>query len=61
MNDFACLLLPIAAVGYSMLYLLFGGGLGGAFVIFIIRKIPRQIGVNTPLVKWDQVRLQLKK
>lgn len=29
----------IAAVGYSMLYLLFGGGLGGAFLIYIIAKL----------------------
>jgi len=29
----------LAAVGYSMLYLLFGGGLGGAVVIFIIAKL----------------------
>lgn len=32
-------LLPIAAVGYSMLYLLFGGGLGGAVLIFIVAKL----------------------
>jgi len=24
---------PVAAIGYSLIYLLFGGGLGGAFVI----------------------------
>ena len=29
----------IAAVGYSMIYLLFGGGLGGAVVIFFIAKL----------------------
>jgi hypothetical protein len=28
-----------AAVGYSLLYLLFGGGLGGAFLIFIVAKM----------------------
>ena len=28
-----------AAVGYSLIYLLLGGGLGGAFVIFIIAKM----------------------
>jgi hypothetical protein len=28
-----------AAVGYSLIYLLFGGGLGGAFLIFIIAKM----------------------
>ena len=38
MNDLAFILLPIAAAGYSFLYLLFGGGLGGAVVIFFIAK-----------------------
>ena len=28
-----------AAVGYSLIYLLFGGGLGGAVLIFIIAKM----------------------
>jgi hypothetical protein len=28
-----------AAIGYSLLYLLLGGGLGGAFLIFIIAKM----------------------
>ncbi len=32
------LALPIAAVGYSMIYLLFGGGLLGAVLIFIAAK-----------------------
>jgi hypothetical protein len=31
--------LPVAAIGYSLIYLLFGGGIGGAFVIFIIAKL----------------------
>jgi hypothetical protein len=31
--------LPLAAVGYSLIYLLFGGGLGGAVIIFIIAKM----------------------
>jgi len=31
--------LPIAAVGYSLVYLLGGGGLGGAIVIFIVAKM----------------------
>ena len=36
----ALLVQPIlAAAGYSMLYLLFGGGLGGAFLIFILLKM----------------------
>ena len=29
----------IAAAGYSMLYLLFGGGIGGAILIFILLKM----------------------
>ncbi len=29
----------IAAIGYSLIYLLFGGGLGGAVLIFIIAKM----------------------
>ena len=28
-----------AAAGYSLIYLLLGGGLGGAFLIFIVLKI----------------------
>jgi hypothetical protein len=28
-----------AAVGFSLIYLLLGGGLGGAFLIFIIAKM----------------------
>ncbi len=30
---------PLAAAGYSILYLLFGGGLGGAVLIFIVAKL----------------------
>jgi hypothetical protein len=33
------LIIPIAAVGYSLIYLLFGGGLGGAVLIYIIAKM----------------------
>ncbi len=34
------LLIPaFAAVGYSILYLVFGGGLGGAVIIFLIAKM----------------------
>ena len=29
----------IAAAGYSLVYLLFGGGLGGAVLIFFIAKM----------------------
>lgn len=34
--------LPLAAAGWSLLYLLLGGGLVGAIVIFIIAKIFRR-------------------
>lgn len=34
------LLIPaFAAIGYSILYLVFGGGLAGAVVIFLIAKV----------------------
>lgn len=33
------LLLPLAAAGYSLLYMIFGGGLIGAVVIFIFAKM----------------------
>lgn len=29
----------LAAAGYSLMYLLFGGGLGGAVLIFILLKM----------------------
>ena len=29
---------PLAAAGWSLLYLLFGGGIGGAILIFIVLK-----------------------
>ncbi len=38
MHDLATLF-PLAAAGYSLIYLLLGGGLGGAVIIFIIAKI----------------------
>jgi hypothetical protein len=31
--------IPALAVGYSLLYLLFGGGIGGAILIFFIAKM----------------------
>ena len=38
------LILPtfLAAAGYSFLYLLFGGGIGGAILIFIVLKMFRK-------------------
>jgi hypothetical protein len=36
----ALILAPMfAAAGWSLLYLLFGGGLGGAILIFIVLKM----------------------
>lgn len=32
-------LYPVAAIGYSLVYLLAGGGLFGAVVIFIVAKM----------------------
>jgi len=29
----------VAAAGYSLIYLLFGGGLGGAILIFVVAKM----------------------
>ena len=31
-------LIPVAAVGYSLLYLLLGGGFGGAILIYILAR-----------------------
>jgi hypothetical protein len=31
--------MPVAAAGYSLIYLLFGGGIVGAIVIFIVAKM----------------------
>ena len=31
--------IPLAAAGYSLIYLLLGGGLGGAVVIFVVAKM----------------------
>jgi len=30
---------PVLAAGWSFIYLLFGGGLGGAVLIFIVLKL----------------------
>ena len=32
-------LMPLAAIGYALMYLLFGGGLGGAALIFVVAKL----------------------
>jgi hypothetical protein len=31
--------MPLAAIGYSILYLMLGGGFGGAVLIFIVAKL----------------------
>lgn len=33
------LIMPLAALGYSLIYMLFGGGLFGAIIIFFIAKM----------------------
>jgi hypothetical protein len=30
---------PVLAAGWALLYMVFGGGLGGAFLIFIVLKM----------------------
>ncbi len=39
MGIFAATALPLAAAGYSLVYLLAGGGLFGAVVIFFVAKM----------------------
>ncbi|MGB8852113.1 MAG: hypothetical protein WCC69_00930 [Pirellulales bacterium] len=39
MDIFLSLAPPLAAAGYSLIYLLLGGGLFGAIVIFVILKM----------------------
>ena len=34
--------LTLGAIGYSLIYLLFGGGLGGAVLIFFVAKMLRK-------------------
>jgi hypothetical protein len=39
MEIFALTVLPLAAIGYSVVYLLGGGGIFGAIVIYFIAKM----------------------
>ena len=39
METLAMVTLPMAAMGYSLLYLLLGGGIGGAVLIFFVAKM----------------------
>jgi len=32
-------LMPLAAIGYSIIYMLLGGGFGGAVIIFFVAKM----------------------
>lgn len=36
--DISLFITPLAAIGYSFLYLLFGGGVFGAIVVFFLAK-----------------------
>jgi hypothetical protein len=39
MNEMLAITPVIGAIGYSLVYLLFGGGLGGAAIIFFVAKM----------------------
>jgi hypothetical protein len=39
MDIIAFTAMPLAAIGFSILYLLLGGGFGGAVLIFILAKM----------------------
>ncbi len=39
MNEMLAMVPMIAAAGYALVYLLFGGGLGGAVIIFLVAKL----------------------
>ena len=39
MELLATTVLPMAAIGYSLIYMLLGGGLGGAVLIFFLAKM----------------------
>lgn len=39
MENLVASIIPLAAAGYSVLYMLLGGGLGGALLIFVVAKM----------------------
>ena len=39
MHQIILIMPPLAAIGYSLIYMIFGGGLAGAAIIFVIAKI----------------------
>jgi hypothetical protein len=38
----AASLLPFAAIGWSLIYMLLGGGLFGAVIVFVVAKMLRK-------------------
>lgn len=42
MDTVLALVLPLAAVGYSLMYMLLGGGVLGAILIFFLAKLLRR-------------------
>jgi hypothetical protein len=39
MNEMIALIPVVGAAGFALIYLLFGGGLGGAILIFFVAKL----------------------
>jgi len=39
MTELATVIMPMGAIGFSLIYLLCGGGLGGAVIIFVVAKL----------------------
>jgi hypothetical protein len=39
MTELATVITPMGAIGFSLIYLLFGGGLGGAVIIYVLAKM----------------------
>ena len=39
MEPITTVAMPMAAIGYSLVYLLLGGGIGGAILIFVVAKM----------------------
>ena len=39
MTVLANVIMPMGAIGFALIYLLFGGGLGGALVIYVLAKM----------------------
>ena len=39
MHEMLAMIPAVGAAGYALIYLLFGGGLGGAVIIFLVAKL----------------------